>query len=417
MRGMRAGSIVFVGIAAANLGNYLFHFISARLLGPAPYGDLASLLALAGLIGLPLGGVQFALARWVAHFGARGEADAIGALYRRSVFLGLGLGALLTLLLLALAVPLQHALGIKSLPAVLLTALVTAPAVLTPVVMGLAQGLQRFRLFSVALIAGAPVRVLLALLLLTSGLGVAGAMSATLTATVVAVLIPVIALGGWHRRGRGLPSPVRAHEAASYVFPVTLGLLAITSLTTVDVIVAKAAFPEHAAGVYGGASLIGRVILYLPTAIVTVLLPKVSARSAENRETGDILEKSLLATGAFCALATLIYVLAPGLIVRIALGTKFEDASGLLWMFALAMTGYALLNVLLAYNIGRGRSSFSWLLVGGALTQLAGFEVFHGSPRQLLAVSISVAFSLLLVTGLFVGRRFVRGVFGWTRRR
>ena len=41
MRGLRAGTIVFLGIAAGNVGNYLFHFISARLLGPAPYASLS----------------------------------------------------------------------------------------------------------------------------------------------------------------------------------------------------------------------------------------------------------------------------------------------------------------------------------------------------------------------------------------
>jgi hypothetical protein len=71
MRGVHAGVIVFLGIAAANLGNYAFHLISARWLGPTDYGDVASLVALAGLISLPLGGVQVLVARRVAAAAAR----------------------------------------------------------------------------------------------------------------------------------------------------------------------------------------------------------------------------------------------------------------------------------------------------------------------------------------------------------
>ena len=403
MPGLHAGTVVFVGIAAMNVGNYLFHFVAARFLGPRPYGDLASLLALAGLIGLPIAGVQFAIARYVARFRAREEIGSIGALYRRSLAAGLVFGILLTVPLLAVAAPLQAGLGIGNLEAVILTALLAVPAVFTPIALGLAQGLQRFRLYSAALIAGAPVRVLLALLLLVAGFGVAGAIGATLAASVLTVVLPLAALRAWPAQGRGRPAPVPAREAAAALLPVSIGLLAITSLTTVDVIVAKAVLPDHAAGVYGGASLIGRVILYLPAAVVTVLLPKVSARSAVNRQTADILVRSLLATGAFCFIAVVLYSAFPGLIVSIALGGKFADASGLLWMFALAMTGYALLNVLLAYHIGRGRSGFSWLLAGGALLQLGGFWLFHGSPRELLVVTMTVAGALVVAHEFLIG--------------
>ena len=71
MSGARAGVIVLIGIACANVGNYLFQLIAARWLGPRPYGDLAALIALAALITLPLGGIQAAVAREVATLEAR----------------------------------------------------------------------------------------------------------------------------------------------------------------------------------------------------------------------------------------------------------------------------------------------------------------------------------------------------------
>ena len=128
-------------------------------------------------------------------------------------------------------------------------------------------------------------------------------------------------------------------------------------------------------------SLIGRVILYLPAAIVLVLLPKVSAREAAGLESRDVLAKSLLVTVGFCAVATLAYTVAPSLLVFIAFGSSFEDAAGLLWMFAIAMSGYALLNVLLTYQLARGAYRLSFILLGGALCQLALFGVFNESPE------------------------------------
>jgi O-antigen/teichoic acid export membrane protein len=407
MRGVRAGTIVLIGIAAGNLGNYLFHFVSARFLGPGQYGDVASLVALSGLISLPLVGVQLTVARYVAGFAENGDAASIRSLTRRSFALGLLVGSLLTALLLALSLPLQKLLNIDSLTAVALTLVTTGPAVLAPVALGLAQGLQRFGLFALTIGAAPVVRVVAAVILLGVGFGVAGAIGATLAATMAALTLPLWPLRSWFRKSSARVSAIAGREALSYLLPVVVGVLAVTSLTTVDVIVAKAVLSDDEAGIYGSASLIGRVILYLPAAIVMVLLPKVSARTVAGRETLDVLAKSLLVTGGFCLAATALYASAPGLLVFVAFGSEFEEAAGLLWMFAVAMTGFAIANVLLAYQLGRGSGTFSWLLAVAAVFQLLGFAVFHESAEQLLAIDICVALAVILLHELFVERTLV----------
>lgn len=404
MRGVRAGTIVFLGIAAANVGNYLFHFISARMLGPASYGDVASLVALIGLISLPLVGVQVAMTRYVAGLRESGDDSSVALLFtkalRLSAIVGLGVAGVLV----ALAVPLHEALGIDSLTAVVLTGLVAAPSIVSPVVWGLAQGFQRFKLFAVSIGLGPAVRPAVAAVLLAAGFGVAGAMGATLVAAIVATAVPLVMLRGWLTRDTDRPSPVPGAEAARFLVPTLIGVLSITSLTTADVIVAKATLTDTDAGLYGSASLIGRVILYLPAAIVLVLLPKVSAREAAGRESRDVLAKSLLVTVSFCGVATLVYAVAPRLLVFLAFGSSFKDAAGLLWMFALAMSGYALLNVLLTYQLARGAYRLSFILLLGALCQLALFGLFHESPEELLTVSIAVAVGLLVGHEAFVMR-------------
>ena len=406
MRGVRAGTIVFFGIAAGNLGNYVFHLVSARVLGPVSYGDVASLAALAGLISLPLIGVQLAIARYVAGFAEAGSRSSIASLFTKSLWLACAVGIAGTAVLGALSVPLRDLLGIDSLIAVLLTALATAPALAGPVVWGLAQGLQRFVLFSLAIAVGPMSRVTLATILLFAGFGVAGAMGASLVATIVATIVPLVFLRQWLQQNRTVESPVPARDAARYLLPVLVGVLSITSLTTTDVIVAKASFSDHDAGLYGSASLIGRIILYLPAAVVLVLLPKVSARATAGHGARDLLAKSLLVTAVFCSVATVVYAAAPNLVVFVAFGSTFEEAAGLLWMFGLAMSGYALLNVLLAYHLGRGAGRLSAFLLAGALVQLALFTMVHESPKQLLAVDIAIAFTLLILHEAFVERIF-----------
>ena len=65
-----------------------------------------------------------------------------------------------------------------------------------------------------------------------------------------------------------------------------------------------------------------------------------------------------------------------------------------------------MLNVLLAYHLGRGANRLSFLLLVGALVQIALFSAFHDSSEQLLAIDIAIAFALLVVHELVVMRTF-----------
>lgn len=413
MRGVHAGAIVLVGVLALNIGNYVFHLIAARSLGPARYGDLATLIAISGLIALPLGGVQFWAARYVAHYTAVGDDDAVHWFVRRAMTYTAAGGVVATIALLAVSWPLKDALGIASIAAVALTALTAFPAATSPITWGLAQGLQRFTLIAVTYASGAVARVALTVLTFGIGLKVGGAMLATLASMLVALAVPMWVLRHWLRPAAPSGRRVTRLEAGRSLTPVLLGLLAMAVLTSVDVVVAKTALTEHEAGIYGSASLVGRVILYLPAAIITVLLPRVAARAADRVGTTDILRRSVLVTLAFCALSTVVYAAAGGPIVQVAFGSDYADAAGLLWLFGIAMSGYALLNVLLVYHLGHDRSTFAWLLVSGAAAQIVVFLAVHESPRQLVVVDIAVAAVLLagheLLTRGLLARSLLRG--------
>ena len=208
--GVRAGTIVFLGIAAGNVGNYLFHFVSARLLGPASYGDVASLVAVIGLISLPArrrSGRGGPLRRGVRGGGC-GDARSRSALQRRGCGCRVVVGIVVSAVLVrACRSRCTSFLGIDSLAAVSSTGLVAAPSVVSPVVWGLAQGFQRFVLFAVSIGLGPAVRPVLAAVLLAAGFGVAGAMGATLIAAIVATAVPLVLLRGWLTRDTGRPEP------------------------------------------------------------------------------------------------------------------------------------------------------------------------------------------------------------------
>jgi O-antigen/teichoic acid export membrane protein len=402
MGGMRAGAIVLVGVVLANASAYLFQLLTARKLGPVEYGDVATLSAVILLVGLPLGGVQAFVARHVARDTSRTGVEASGDLLRGFVSACFLAGSGLAIVLLVLAPFVKHSLSILNTWAIVFTALFAIPAFVVTPVLGTAQGLQRFRLVALGMAAPAIARVVMVAITLAAGFGAGAAMGVNLVSGVLAVLIPVYALPEiYYAKSLRTWRPRVTRGDLRQLAPVVAGLLAITALSTDDLIVAKAVFASTEAGVYGSGSLMGRAVLYFPAAIVVVLLPKVTHRSATRQDTSGIVGKSIVVTAGFCLGATVFYAVFGDPLVRILFGSKYEAAAGLLWMFGLAMTGYAVLNVLLTYHIGLGANRMSWLLLGGAVAQIGLFTLFHDTPQTLLWVSISTA-ALLIVAHEFV---------------
>jgi O-antigen/teichoic acid export membrane protein len=255
---------------------------------------------------------------------------------------------------------------------------------------------------------GPIVRLGLTLAAFSIGLHVGGAMLATLLSMMVALLLPMWVLRTWVAPTPSKGRRLNRRDAFRSLLPVMVGLLAIAALTSDDVVVAKAVMSEHGAGIYGSASLIGRVVLYLPAAIITVLLPRVAARAAGQRDARDLLLKSVSVTAGFCISVTLLYAIAPDTIVRTAFGERYADAAPLLWRFGVAMTVYAILNVLLVYHLGRGRSAMSWLLAAGAALQIVAFMFFHRSANELVTVDVVFAVGLVVAHEVFIDRTFAR---------
>jgi O-antigen/teichoic acid export membrane protein len=395
MGGVTAGLVVFVGVAVANIANAASNLIAGRWLGPGRYGDLAALLAVLGLISFPLGAAQYNIAAWVAALAAKRDVEGVGALARRSFAVASGVGLVIAILFALLTLPIKDALGVNSALSVLLLAPAVFAAALTPPFFGLSQGLERFVLFSWVQAAGPVVRVVLVAAVLALGAGVVGAMGATVVGSFVGVIAAAIVLRAWLAVGGGVASPISRRTAIRAIGPVTLGIIALTSLTTIDVVIAKLSFSAEEAGVYSAASLVARLVLYVPAAIASVLLPKVSSRSASGRASADIIVKSLAVTAILCVLATTVYTLAPRELLETAYGSKYASAQSFLWLFGVAMTGFALVNVLFVYHVARGTMVVPFVMVGAAVIQLALFGIVHETPHELLLVSTAVAYGLL----------------------
>src|SRR5690242_10099446 len=69
---VKNSAIVFAGTMAGNVLSYVYHLVMGRLLGPAGYGELSSLLSILYIFTVPLVVTQTVLVKFISGFKAHG---------------------------------------------------------------------------------------------------------------------------------------------------------------------------------------------------------------------------------------------------------------------------------------------------------------------------------------------------------
>lgn len=383
--GVHSGALLALATLVLNGSGYLYNVACIRFLGPAGYGDVAALIALAALLALPLGSVQFLLAREVAFL----EAADAAAVTRRLLRRVLAIATPATLIIVALGLmtmdPLANAFKIEHTASVAAGFAALGIAVIVTILYGFLQGLQRFGSLGLSYVVSGLMRPIVVVPVLFAGFGATGAVSVNAVAGLAAFAIAVYAL-------RDL---VRGEESSSLptfdkhqVLVMMGGTLAFASLTNADVLLASYYLSDDEAGVYAAAAFVGKFVLFLPSAIVTVLLPKASFRAASGANPRRILLASAGVTFALTITASALLALTPESLLVRAFGPGFSAAASLLGWFGLAMTAAALVNVYLSVYFAERNVWFPLLVVLGALCQVLGVAVWHDEPLSIVLVTL-----------------------------
>jgi O-antigen/teichoic acid export membrane protein len=393
-QGVRAGAIVALATIVMNGASYLYNVACIRYLGSRVYGDVAAVLALSALVALPLGSMQILLAREVAQV----PAGRAGGLLRRWT-LRAALGALAVLALgTALLTPLQDALNISSRSALAIGLVGIVFAVLGAVLFGVLQGALRFGSLAVTYGIGGLAKPILVVPALLLGFGAVGALAVNSIAGLIAVLIGAWALHDlWSAGAEGDVPPRDVRQ----MVVMLVGSLAFASLTNADILLANYFLDDASAGVYAAAALVGKAVLFLPAAVVTVLLPKAALREAVGATSQGILLASAGVTLVVTLAATGVLALVPEKTLVWAFGGEFAESTELLGWFGLAMTAAALVNVYLAVYFAQRDPRFPLLVLGAAVAQVVGVSLFHSSPLSIVLVTLVCAASVLVVHELF----------------
>jgi O-antigen/teichoic acid export membrane protein len=229
--------------------------------------------------------------------------------------------------------------------------------------LGLLQGLARFVWMGLALIAQAGSRLAVGVALVVLGFGVNGAFTGATAAIAVSLAVAAIPLLPLVRAARGATVTHELAPAETRFFVLSaIVLLAYAALTNIDAVLARSLLSPDQAGAYAGAITMGKIVLFAPIAVGFLLLERTARAHAKGEDTDRTLFLALgfvlVTSGAVAA----VYLLAPELVVPLVVGSQYPETVKIVGLYGLAALANALLNLWIAYFIGRGEMRVGLLL-------------------------------------------------------
>lgn len=389
----RNSAIVFAGSMAANVFAYAYHLFMGRLLGPAGYGELSSLLSILYIFTVPLTVAQTVLVKFASGFKAHGS---IGQ--SKSLFIGI---TKLFLLICLAGFPVSILIapwitGFLHLPSSALFVLVYILFVfslLSVPTLSMLQGYQRFIWISI-FVSGAVI-IKLAISIPFTAYGVYGVLLAAIIASIIIYILYFIPLAFILRVKR---SPTRLSTRALFGFtvPALLTTLGITSIFSTDIILVRHFFPSDIAGLYAALAILGKIIFYASSAVAMVLFPVVAERTAQKGNTNKLVWSAIAGVAALSTALTVLYFLFPGIIIRLLFGNAYSGAKDLLGIFGIFLALFSVGNIVVTACLARGMTKIWIVPVVCAVIQIIGIGLMHDTVGSVIMLNIVVCIILVL---------------------
>jgi len=391
--------LFMLSAVAVNGGNYLYNLILGRLLGPAEFADAAVLITFLLVLSFVAMTFQLVTAKFSVVFQNNMFANFITKIYKNSIIVGLGFGALI----IVFSSQLQQLFNTYSSNMFVIFGFGVPLYFIMSVNRGVFQGKKQLKSLSITYQAEMLSRLLITLgLILVFNIQSSAVIAIGIVLSFVFGLIPIkfeqisfkesIPLKGKYNR-----------QIRNFFLLTAFYELTQIIINNSDILLVKHYFDAYEAGLYASLALIGRIVYFIAWMFVMLLLPAVVELKKEGKETASVLFKYV----GYVAIISFIIVLTclsfPELIIKLLFGEQYISMAPLLWKYAIATSMFAISNIFAYYYLSLDK--YVPVIISGVfgILQMGLVIFYHESLEQVVHMQI-VAMILLLVIqiGFFV---------------
>ena len=374
-------TIVFIGTSLGGFFNLLYHLISVRLLSPQDYGTFNALISFVMFTSIAVSPLSPTLVRFFTEYITKKDYSTFFSVLEKIIVRLFIIAIMIFVAIFIFARVIADFLNSPSVYIVLCGGIISLSllSIIWPV---LFQSFQKFKTYSFLGITSSLSKLIIGALLIYAGFKVKGALAGFIVAPVV---VFVLSLPFFFKAILPLKATVSGHNTQvvsllpiyRYFLPVSLSLVSFTILTNIDVILVKHFFSPLSAGYYSIAQMVGKIFLFLPSALAIVIFPKSTASYVTNSHSHKIIYKSLLIAGIICGLGVVFCFLFPQLVLRILTSHTNPVSSSLVGLFSLVMSFYAFVWIIINYLLAIHNLKFVFPLIILALLEAILVWFYH----------------------------------------
>lgn len=400
----KSSIILFCIMMGGNVCNYLFQIIVGNLMSVEDYGVVNTVLAIVALFSIPTTIITMISARYMAlNVDLNRKEPILSTLHFLYKMVAL-IGAMVLVVGGAFGGSIAQAFGLESDGFVYGALIIVLFNLAYSITSGSLQGLKKFTSFGLQGFIVALVKLIGSVLLVILGCRIYGVLVAIVIGTVLAIFFSMKDVGtelAQAIRYRG-ESVIDLREFVAYALGTIVSQCCVTILTNGDILMVKYYFTEREAGVYSSAMVIGKIAMYVSTAVVATLFPMVVEKHERGEDTMPLLRKAMLYGGGMSIVCATGMILLGKYVIGILFGQKYLDAIGYLPFVCAYVVPLTFLTVFMNYFLATGKANLFAVLSGGVLIAVfVGCLLAHENIGKMMLICGVILLLADIALGLY----------------
>jgi len=386
-----------------SLCNYLQNPLMVRLLGLPKYLSVVSLVSLSTVFLIPTQILANVVTRTVATLSAEGKLAELNDLLRRLTVILALIGTAFAAVFMVESENIANFLHIGSVQPVFIIALSFIIAFVSPVNGGALGGQLLFAWGAPLSVLPFMLRLVLMYVLVRLGLDLNGALLAIVFSSLVGYLASFIPLRSLFT-GPRLPSG-SLRPLASYSMTAIIAAVGNALLFQVDIVLAAHYLSKEQAGLYAVVATLGKMVLFISSSLTTVLFPQAAALHQRGENTARYVVQTMAGMFILSAAVETVFIVTPGVIVRVLYSASALGAADQLKWYGLAMLLFAPTQALMTYFLAINDRIFAVIVLACCAIQATMIVLRHQSVGDIVqAVIVSITPLFVILLALFVVR-------------
>lgn len=394
-----SSSVVFSATIVVNGFQFLFNLITVRNLTVEQYGVLQTIITFFNITNIATALITLQLTKYLGRFIINKKYKAASALVHKSSLIGMVAGLLVFSFVILLNSRIPLSIGKVTGGYIAASIMLFVLGFPISVYRAMMKAYLHFMDFSLNSVFQQVSKLLLAALFLLLGYKLGGVVWSMYISSILTIFYSL-----WLLRTRLFVNPFEKTGILGQSFTresisITIGSLGLTSLLSIDLVLAQHFLAEQA-GLYAGLALLGKGIILTTLPLSTVLFPLI-IQAKSSRSGQQMLKVAAFGAAAIGISIVALYVAAPEAIVSIVLSASYKPIVPFIPYYGAAMLFYAISHVVVNGFMALDEFIPGYATCIAAILQSAAIISFHRSLFDLVSISLSINGTLLVFVLLF----------------